>query len=1069
MSIPKDAPGAEVLGTPKAVETDTSQGDGSYQVASLSKAISRRATKAITKEIMKPLTKPGARMADDVKIVEPTAKIEAEASGQIIDEQEVELPSNTTDFSATEEPAQPPVAKPIITDEAADETIAARQAAMDAARTAPSPTALQKEAGVEKGRINTTFYDQDELNATIQATAQNLPDISSRTIQSLYDDAHERGVATNILDQIFKGKPMTSAVGGDELATRMAALVTIHDASLVQVDAMMAKAVNGTLGVAEKVRLREALAQHQIIVEQLTTAKTDIARSMAAFKGAGDGTSKTLSMQQQQIVLDQFGGDDQMRVLAEKWMKADTAKAKNKLVEVGVLKKTIDAIIFTAQSSLLTDPNTHIFNAAGTGLMLSADSAERTAAVGYGMLRQRVMKLVGKTPNEERFTGADVASRASAVFNGLLDGWHMMADGFTQKDVQAKDVPRTALSAEYFSNTPYMKLRGEVYRTGELKGTMIGNVLDAMGMVHSVPMRFIAASDGFFGGVAQRMELHDQAQKHGLRVYFDALDADETPEQALLLAQEATGRLLSEQPADIAASVDSFRRTITLQDDIDKNTPVSNLYTGTNKLMNSRVVKMITLFNKTLMNIGNQGTARLPGFNLVSPQFWSDYQKGGKMRDLAMTRVGLGTGMLATGYWLTETGRFTGPGPVDPADRDTLTASGYMPFALRLGEGEELSAPLIEKLKKVVGEDGVTKGIGDFDGQTFISLKKLEPITMPLLMGAAIKQSLHYSDYDDNEAAAMFSAAVGATYQTASNFPQTQLVSELYRIMASQKVNEDEGSKFVRSLEQIITTYSNTVISGTPIVGLANGALSARLERYLDPGMSDTGIRAEQAEFADDTLGIDLTAPGFRAFGEAYNRLLSRTPFLSKTLPPRLDEFGEEIAPDLDTLYNFGPRMRKGIGSWEGESGELKMYLASINHGITRLPKNVTFNGVTLTSEMKHRFIQLYANDIRIDGMNMKQAIIKDANEMLDDIETLGLDFPYGEAQQRVNSIVSEYRTGARERMFGKTSIDAKYRLVNLSPVGVGTKLGLGNNRIEFPEAAQKMRMEKSMRIFEPK
>ena len=136
MSIPKDAPGAEVLGTPKAVETDTSQDDGSYQVASLSSTISRRATKAITKEIMKPLTKPGARMADDVKIVEPTAKIEAEASGKIIDEQEVELPSNTTDFSATEEPAQPPVAKPIVTDEAADETIAARQAAMDAARTA---------------------------------------------------------------------------------------------------------------------------------------------------------------------------------------------------------------------------------------------------------------------------------------------------------------------------------------------------------------------------------------------------------------------------------------------------------------------------------------------------------------------------------------------------------------------------------------------------------------------------------------------------------------------------------------------------------------------------------------------------------------------------------------------------------------------------------------------------------------------------------------------------------------------------------------------------------------------
>ena len=1063
MSIPKDAPEQQGLfDDPVPAKPDLPGDDGAYQAASVSSAITRRATRAVTEEIMKPLTRPGARVSDEVEIVAPTTKPEEPAPEPV-----VEVPSNPTEYTQTGKPKKEPTIAPV-TEEAAEEAVAKRQEAMGDPRTAPSPTTKQKDAGVVEGRVNTTFYDSDQLNATIQAVSSDLPEVKSQSIQSLYDKAGKLGIASDVLDQIFKGKKMTSAVGGDELATRMAALVTIHDASLVQIDAMMAKAASGALNPQEKVRLREALAQHNIVLEQLTTAKTDIARTMNVFKGAGDGTSKTLTMQEQRSVLDQFGGDDQLRVLAEKWIKAPNTKAKNKLVQVGIAKKTIDALIYAAQSSLLTDPNTHIFNAAGTTLMIAADVVDRTAAIGYGALRERVVKLAGKTPSQ-RFTSLDITSRTNAIYNGVLDGWRMMGDGFMQREVQARDVPRMALGSEYFSNTPIMTLRGKTYTTGELKGTMIGRVLDGMGLVHSVPMRFIAAADGFFGGVAQRMELHDQAQQHGLRIYFDALDADKTPEEAMRLAQEATGKLLSQQPSDIAASVDGFRRIVTLQADIDREVPTSSLYVGANRFLNSRPIKMITLFNKTMLNVANQGTARMPGFNLVSPQFWSDWKQGGKMRDLAVARVGVGTGMLIGSYWLAETGRMTGAGPIDPADKDALSAAGWMPFAIRLGEEEKLSAPTVEQLKRILGEESLSNGTGDFEGQTFISLKKLEPVTMPLLIGSALQQAAHYSDYDDGELMQMVAAGVGATYQTASNFPQTQMIAQLYRVIASSKVSEDEGSKLVRVLDTIVKTYANTAISGTPIVGLANGALSARLERYIDPSISETGIRAEQAEWADKVLGIDAHAPGFRAFGEAYNRLLSRTPFISKKLPARLNEFGEPIAPDLDTLYNFGPRMREGMGSWSGKNGELKMYLSAINHGITRLPQNLKFNGVTLNSEQRNRFIQLYANDIKIDGKNMVDTLLDEATELLNDVECLRIDFPFGEAQDIVNSTVSEFRAAARARMFGDFTTDKVNRSVTLSTRGVGKKLGLGGDRIEYPETAEKMRLEKSMRIFEPR
>jgi len=274
------------------------------------------------------------------------------------------------------------------------------------------------------------------------------------------------------------------------------------------------------------------------------------------------------------------------------------------------------------------------------------------------------------------------------------------------------------------------------------------------------------------------------------------------------------------------------------------------------------------------------------------------------------------------------------------------------------------------------------------------------------------------------------SAGVSATYQTASNFPQTQLIAELYRIISTQQVKEDEGEKFVRAIDALVSTYSNTLISGTPLIGLANGALAARIERYIHPDYSETGIRQAQADWADNVLGIDIKNPGFRAFGEAYNRLLSRTPFLSKDLPIRLNEYGETIAPDLTTLNNFGPRMKAGEGSLQSDMAQVKAYLAAINHGFGRLPRNLKFKGYTLTAEQRNEFIDQYANKIKIDGLTLAQTILQNARTLIDDVAVSGDPFPLGLAQQEVNNTLSDFRAEARKAMFGKFKVDKESRIV---------------------------------------
>ena len=1066
MSIPKDVPGQKDILAIEPAPMGQEGDDGSYEVASAAGSITRKITTGLTRQILELLTQPGARISDDVQITKPTEKRLTDADVTVTDRVETPPPEPEARV-ATEE--QPRISPEPVTEEIADQVVADRAAMISPERQAPSPTAKQKAEGIQEGRVNTTFYNDDELAATINAVSQNLPPVTPKSIQGIFDEALEIGIPEKVLNQIFKKEPMTSAVGGSELAKRMAALITIHDASIVKIDDMMARAAKGQLNTQEKVALREALTQHDIILQQLTSAKTDIARTMNVFKGAGDGTSKTLSVMDQQRVLDSFGGDDHLRVLAEKWVTAKDTKTKNKFLKVGILRRSIDALIFTAQSTLLTDPNTHLFNAAGTAAILAQDTIERTAAIPVGIMRQKIATVLGKQPVADRYTIADIYARTSGIMNGMLDGVRMMGHGLTQKgEVQAKDVPRQALSAEYFSNAPYLSLRGEVKQTGDLKGSPIGIALDGAGLLHSAPMRLIAASDGFFGGVAQRVELHEQAARHGANIYFDALEEGLDPGVALERGQHAAGKMLTEQPADVAASVQGFRRMVTLQQDIDRETFPSPLYTASSQFLNSRPIRMITLFNKTLMNIADQGFARTPLAPALSPQFWTDWNKGGRYRDLAVARIGVGSMYIMGGYTLAETGRITGPGPKDPADRDTLIAQGWMPFSMQIMPDEKpIPTALQRKINDVLGDDAISFGTGDFKDRTFISFKKLEPVSIPLMLGAALREASHFSDYDDDNAAEKFlAAAAGGMYQMAGNFPQMQILSEFYRVAATQKNTEDSVDALGRALDVVVGTYSNTMISGTPIVGLTNGALSARLERYLDPGMSETGLRTEQIEFAD-AMNIDLEMPGLRAAGEAYNRWMSRTPYWSKDLPARLNEYGEEIIPDLNTLAHFGPRMRGGVSSRESRKNDLKAFLSAINHGLPRVQKSLSFDGVQLTSDLRIKYIQLYANDIKLEGMNMTEAMLKKANELRDDAKLLG-QFPYGEAQREINRILGEYKRAAKERMFGKMVTDKQYRVVSVQPVS-GDKFGLPGDIIEYPELAQEMRRNRNQGIFEPK
>lgn len=970
----------------------------------------RSAGRQVAGQILEPLTKRGARVDPDYKVTEEITK-----PVDVVDP-DIQMPEPPVE--KIEPQIVPPIKKPApVSEERVEEVMAERQEAMGGARQVPSPTKAQVAEGIEAGPVNTRFYDSDSLAATVKAVAGDTePDYQSQTVESLYKRAFSSGVPKKTLDAMFRGIPMQSKVGNNQLATQLAGLQALHDVSAQKVDELMAQASSGLLTDLGKFELREALAQHEIVLAELKGAKRDVARSMNVFKGARERSLPALDIR---AVLDGVGGDQQLRALADNYLQQENRAAKNKILEVGLLRKTYDSVIYAAQSTFLTNWETHIFNATANGLTLFMDVPERAVAIPIGKVRQRLAKVLGKEYKPDQYYGQDIYARTSAFYNGLMDGWSMMAKG--AKTGATKDAPRNPISSAYFSNTPVMMLGKEVARTPELKNTLAGRVLDSLGALYSIPMRALGAGDQFFGGIAQRMELHEQAWRYGATIYDKQLADGASADEALASSQEAVNKFLTERPAEVEASVQSFRKQATLMADIDRQSALGRGYHGALKMMNWPLVKPIMLFSKSVTNLAVEGAARVPVLNFMSPRFYSEWEKGGRHRDLAISRMVVGGSLGLGSYFLAHNGRLTGAGPADTEERNNLKSMKWQEFSMRF-DNEEMSDANIARLNNIMGAGTAMRGTGTFEGSTFVSLKRMEPVTIPLLLGAAFADAQKYRAYDpdDTQAEIMFDAMMASLAEYSTNMPAMQSVNELMRILNQRQT--DTGDKAVAMFDAYMRQVGNVAIAGTPVVGLANSAIVGKIERILDPALSNTAVNQGQVEWADDVLGVDATQPGIRAFFEAYNKMMSRVPTKSNKLPPKRDARGNPIEYDKD--YSWMP-----LAMAKGKRDEVSEMLAAINHGIGN--PNFTIGGVRLPAEQQDMYLKLQQDPDPVSGMTMDEAILQAINDRINDAEALGISPPLGSLQNDVDQVVSDYRARARNKMFGKTIKDKDTGLVN--------------------------------------
>ena len=1026
--------------------------------------VAGRLPRGLTREILEPLMGKGARGTDfTTKRRSPTKPEEVEAAEPMpenVDADVVEQPAQDPDVvpETAEDPAPIPEApieptKPApASEEEMQRMLDQREAEVGTPRQAPSPTEAQAAEGVVSGPFNTTMYDNDGLAATIQSFADKAPELKRQKISVLYDEAQKRGVPQDVLNSIFSGQKFESAVGDSELATRMAGLVTLHDESAKRLDDLMQRMADNQLDDAGQFELREAIAQHDIIYGEMVNAKRDVARTMNVFKNVKGREDVPLS--EVRAALDELGGSDNLRGFAEKYndLKKQGRAAQNNMLRRGAIGRTYDAAVYAAQSVLLMNPDTHLYNLAANTLMLLLDPVVRLGAVPAGLIRQRVAKVFGRVYDEDRAMMDDVAASGWALTEGVKDGW-VLAGRALREGEGAKEVRRNPYRADYLFGRDIKKARQEgAFKSG------FGKIIDAMGTVHSLSFKALGASDEFVGGYAARAELLREGARLGRTVYRDAIDAGKTPEEALEAAQRATQKLLTERPANVQQNIDHFRKMITMTSDPNLGLRSGRLMWKTQKILNSPVIKPLAMFTKTVTNIGSEGAANSPLF-FLSPRFHEEWSRGGRHRDMAVSRVAVGSGMMIGGYHLAMNDRTTGAGPSTTEDRNNLRQMGWLPFSFRLSR-DEYTAIDVERLQALVGEDQVRIGKGQFDGDLFVSLSRLEPFNIPFLLSAAYADSIKFNAYDpdDTELTIMSNASAAALAEFTTNIPVMTTFAEITSIL-NVRGNEETGSKFVDIINGATRAYGNFALNAMPGVNLANSSLAAKIERIIDPTIRNIAVTEAQDEFLYDQFGIDnpSNVPAIGAFLESYNRLRSRVPLLSPGVAPKLDPLtAEPIGMDKSLLHSASP-----VFMSTGKRSQIREYLDELNFGVGY--PNFVINGVRLPAEVQNRYIQLYAKEVRVDGMSMEDSIISKIEDKMAYYENpnrQGLPANIGVMHSLIDSEVARYRKVAKERMFGAFTEDmddpelADFMLAPLK----GRKYSFLDDEIEYPELADRMR-----------
>ena len=835
----------------------------------------------------------------------------------------------------------------------------------------PSPTAAQVKEGVIKGPINTNnITGEVELKQFIEAVAlkygvykettmsfNELTQKLSNTEYVLTYKGHEIGRFANeqeakdaLIKEGLDRQAKDTTFNADQLslnkdvpytesdlaamvdpATKTVAdpkelyklMLAVNDAGAAAFNlgkqVMQARAA-GTLSPELAMQFKQAVAVEGALLRGLKRRQVDVARSLGIFKMAREGGAERGAMMEQ--IINEAGGIESVHDLAKHYVALDSRAARREMAAKTLGGSLKEISLSTWINGILSGFQTHLVNVASNFAFSAWQIPETYMAVGVGKLRNMMFG------GEQAMVLSEANSRAFGFLQGLADGWEIAAKAFV------KNEPTDAF-------TKIESVRGgrdafDIDFGDTATGQAVNKGLRAWGSFVTLPGRALMAEDEFFKAVGYRMELNGLAVRAGHERYAALLKEGLSMQEAKDQSAALIASIIQNPPKDIDDAAKAAARTVTftreLEPALQSIEKLRNLPGGVGLLLRLQIP-----FVRTPTNVALESLARTP-LAMVSPRFWSAFNKGGIERDKAIARVTLGTMAGTTAAYFTFQGKMTGAGPFRDDDKKAMEGTGWQPFSF-VFDKKDVSPELLAKYQKMtkvsVGPDKV-----------YVSYARMEPLSLLLSMGATTGEyamGANENDYSAIVERAMMGLGV-SMYEYMGDQPMLKGLSELSKIFQSQK--QDGPGLLYDLMTKLGGSAAEFVVQGNPIGG-PYSSLLANTTRVLNPEKPGLG---PQEMFARDDIGAGV----WNTWLTEVNRLASRNPFFNGRLEAQLDSLtGEKMTNGNGSMYELW-------SPWKTKDGKMPNgYEVLVKYQVPLYEPPKMIDGVILSQAQRNRWIKL--------------------------------------------------------------------------------------------------------------
>lgn len=523
----------------------------------------------------------------------------------------------------------------------------------------------------------------------------------------------------------------------------------------------------------DQFQFRKMVATHHAVQKEFMGVRAEAGRALQAWSipVAGGGGENLRALQQ---VLNEFGGADASKELAKRLAAAgnnlNTAQI-NSMTQKAASARTADAVSEAWTLGLLTNPTTHIVNLTSnvlTGLMLGAER------IGMALTKDSPVTL---KEGAAYFAGLMDAQKA-----GMKNAAQAFRTGATGIGVSKIDLPRARSTAR------------DILDPNGAAG-IFSQALDYYG---SVLTKYaggaLAAGDEYSKTVLYQAQLRALAVRDGIAQGMDGA-----------ALKEHIAKTLAEPPASLRADAVQFANYGTFTKELGALGQSVQRATAKQPLL-----RFVVPFVRTPANIFKFTFERTP-LAPLSQRVRDDIAAGGVRRSAALTKIGMGTSVMAIGADMASNGTITGAGPADPGVKAALRRTGWQPYSIKLGD-------------------------------TYYSYSRFEPLATVLGMSADLAEILgNYEAYD---------------------IDAQQQVDSLVTAMAIAAGNQVVGKTFLRGFADLAEALSDPGRYGEGFINRFAGSFVpagvAAVEKAIDPATSEVFNLRDQIKSRIPGLSADV-------------------------------------------------------------------------------------------------------------------------------------------------------------------------------------------------------------------